>query len=133
MGARAIGEARSEWNSGDAASSRPIQLRVEPSDHGTRVTLRCDAQSQVHLGYWAISLLGLVTVLLTVMMLAGSFEPQVWVLVAASGLGALLGLLGNEPLTRRWVAEQNNRFDVVTNRIEIIVGRDTMLETGGNE
>lgn len=122
-----------EWYSGDDTSSRTIELRVEPLGEGIRVTLRHDARSQVRQGYWAISLFGFMTVLLTAIMLAGSFDPKEWVLVGGFGLSTLLGLIGHPLMNKRRMVKQSNLFSAVIDRIELIVRRERVLGAGDDD
>ena len=126
-----FGDAR-EWHSGDDIASHPIRLRMEPSGEGTHVSLRQDVATEIRGLYVALSIPGVMAVLFTVITLVGN-EPRLWGMVGAFGMAALLGLIGLKPLGRRWMAKQSGNFSAVTDRIELIVRRDTMLTEGGEE
>jgi hypothetical protein len=122
-----FGDSR-EWSSSDEAGSTPIRLRIEPCAGGARVTLRRDAASEIKSGYVVGASLGSLTVALAVMTLAGLDVQSGGLLLGIFGVGTLLVLIGNKPLIKRWMAKQSNHFSAVTDRIELIVRRDTMLE-----
>ncbi len=124
-----FGESR-EWFSGDDVSSKPIRLRIEPSAGSTRVTVHQDFRSELRTVSWGGALI-LGVSLVGRRALEGGIVAWTW--IGAFGVGTLLFLAGTRLLFKRTMAKQVDHFSAVTDRIELIVRRDTMVEGNGDK
>jgi hypothetical protein len=109
-----------EWVSGNEASGMPVNIRLEPVDRNTLITLQQPTMTASQLVYAVGGGFSVAAALVGVVFAVGDFAPIILLLPILFLILALLGSLGAWAAYRAWMPRQEEQFRALLDRAELI-------------
>jgi hypothetical protein len=109
-----------EWISGDESSNMPVQIRLEPVDEGTLITLHQPTRTVSQMTYAVGGTFASFAALFGVLVGVGNFAPGATVLPIIFAVLAVLSSLGILGGYRAWMPRQEERFRALLDPAELI-------------